>query len=324
MIMEQCGQPPEVPDRLEYIPEKAYNYNRDHSLYKLRKHRQHNDCKEIFKLLENNTRSNNNNNIFVLEPPERDPFRHAEEQLCDRAVELNKQSIKTGRRLTFQIRGKKRPCKACAGYMASRKIIGHNKRSGFVYLDALARQLKMKEYKAANHTLWLILTRYCWMSMRRPEAGMNARYSYDTDSDSDQEKYKGRDHAERLFQRYYDRVEKKKFKKMTSRFIKLDRRRTTISAMVNRKNRNSSRSCKNNKSRNRNFEPQNRILESANENKSLKPVFKNIKTVYGATRHRNMKSRDKKMTRLLKNMGLPKDRSIEINSFTMDNFIYDN
>lgn len=286
MIMKQCGQPPKLP---HFTWERTFKYNREHSLYKLKKHRLHDDCKEIFKLLENNTSNNkyddneyNNNNhnndtnsnIVVLEPL--NPFRHAEEQLSDQAVKLNNQSWRARRKLTFQIRGKKRPCKGCAGYMASRGIIEHNKSSSFLFLDSMANQLRMEDHEPAKRTLQLLLNEDCWMSTKRPEAGVTARYTYDTDSDSDQEKYDLRNRNQHL--------------------------------TLNRKNKKLQQIQK--------AKPRNWILEV----KSLKGN-ENMKHEHRAARqNRNAKSRDRKMTRMLKTMGLVRDCS-EINQTTMDDFV---
>ena len=279
--MKQCGQPPEVPHFTSDTCERTFKYNREHSLYKLKKHRLHDDCKEILKLLENNkyndneyNNNNTNSNIVVLEPL--NPFRHAEEQLSDQAVKLNNQSWRARRKLTFQIRGKKRPCKGCAGYMASRGIIEHNKSSSFLFLDSMANQLRMEDHEPAKRTLQLLLNEDCWMSTKRPEAGVTARYIYDTDSDSDQEKYDLRNRNQHL--------------------------------TLNRKNKKLQQIQK--------AKPRNWILEV----KSLKGN-ENMKHEHRAARqNRNAKSRDRKMTRMLKTMGLVRDCS-EINQTTMDDFV---
>lgn len=334
MIMKQCGQPPEVPHFTSDTCERTFKYNREHSLYKLKKHRLHDDCKEILKLLENNTSNNkyddneyNNNNhnndtnsnIVVLEPL--NPFRHAEEQLSDQAVKLNNQSWRARRKLTFQIRGKKRPCKGCAGYMASRGIIEHNKSSSFLFLDSMANQLRMEDHEPAKRTLQLLLNEDCWMSTKRPEAGVTARYTYDTDSDSDQEKYDLRDRSERQFLEYYARVEKHSKKSLSSssslpKFIVIDDR-TRLRRKANRKNQHLTLNRKNNKLQQiQKAKPRNWILEV----KSLKGN-ENMKHEHRAARqNRNAKSRDRKMTRMLKTMGLVRDCS-EINQTTMDDFV---
>ena len=188
MIHQQSGEPPET------------LFNCNHSLYKLKKHRQHQDCKKIFNLLE----SNGDKNIVVLEPPLGDPSRHAEEQLTDQAIRLHKKSFGTGRRMTFQIRGKKRPCKACHGYMASREIVSYNKKSGFLFLDSLDRQIKNGQYEAVKISLELLLDELCFVSARWLEGKDKPISSYDTDSDSDHEKNEAREDAEQSFVEYYE------------------------------------------------------------------------------------------------------------------------
>ena len=277
MIHDQSGQPPEMSDTDGLV--SNFRYNRNRSLYKLRKHRQHQDCEGIFNLLGNNE---DNNNIVVLEPTG-DPARHAEEQLTDHAIRLHKESFETGRRMTFQIRGKKRPCKACHGYMASRGIVGYNKKSGYLFIDALIRQLKNRQYEAVKYTLYMLLSKFCWVSASRSERGAVLNYPYDTDSDSDHEKYEERDNAEQSFVEYYERTKMTKVKQLVWK-LKRKSRHTTARSKANTK----SRDLRSNESRDRNMKPRDR----------------NMKPRERIPRHRNMKSRERKAARMMKSLGL--------------------
>ena len=174
LINSHSGQPP------EHKEGDSDCYYRDHSLYKLRKHRDTIGCKEIYNLLKN---YHNDKIKIEIEEPSNNPGRHAEEHLCDRALRL-RYSTERDRRMTFQICGKKRPCKSCAGRMEACGFIGYNQNSGYFFMDSLREQLRNSDFPAVEESLRLLLRTPCFKSAKDSWS-----YSYDTDSDSDKEIY---------------------------------------------------------------------------------------------------------------------------------------
>ena len=200
LINSHSGQPPEYKEG-----DSDYYYSRDHSIYKLRKHRDTIGCKEIYHNLLKNYH-HVKNKIEIEEPPLNNPGRHAEEQLCDRAIRLKK--AKRNRGMTFQICGKKRPCKSCAGRMKVYGFIDYNQNSGYFFMDSLWGQLRNSDFPAVEESLILLLRTPCFKSAKDSWS-----YSYDTDSDSDQEIYEEREVAVKLFEDkyYHPKKEKKNF-----------------------------------------------------------------------------------------------------------------
>ena len=158
LINSHSGQPPEYREG-----DSDYYYSRDHSLYKLRKHRYSIDCKEIYNLQKNYY----DDKIKIeIEEPSNNPGRHAEEHLCDTALRL-RYSTERDRRMTFQICGKKRPCKSCAGRMeAYCGFIGYNQNSGFFFMNSLRRQLRNSDFLAIEKPLRLLLRTPCFKAAK--------------------------------------------------------------------------------------------------------------------------------------------------------------
>ena len=142
----------------------------DRSLYKLNKHCNGESCKAIFDFL----KLFHPQSVCVLQPNPNN--RHAEETLCDKAVELRE----ADHNVRFQIQGKMRPCKSCAGRMKSIGIEKYNRNSGFFFVDCLKKQLQKKDFPAAIKSLELLRDEPCYSSTSP------YLYSYDTGSDTDQ------------------------------------------------------------------------------------------------------------------------------------------
>ena len=117
------------------LPENSDSKNYDHkySLYRLKRHKE--DCNEVYQLL--------NNSVEVLPPTPID--RHAEETLCDKAVELR--GVSENSNMRFQIQGKMRPCKSCAGRMKSIGIEKYNRNSGFFLLTVSKNSCKKRIFQ---------------------------------------------------------------------------------------------------------------------------------------------------------------------------------
>ena len=178
----------------EHSPTRKVGDNRVYSLYKLKKHLENESCKQIYELLLDMTHCHVLPQNITSHPIDR----HAEETLCDKAKEIRKNQ----NNMVFQIQGKMRPCKSCAGRMKDLGFINYNKKSGFLFLDCLKRQLQERNYEAAIASLKLLNVVPCYCSISEH----SNPYNFDTESDSENESdhssfiakfEKSRDHRKR-------------------------------------------------------------------------------------------------------------------------------
>ena len=163
--------------------ELTFNYK--HFLYKLNLYRD--ICKELFGLLEKQAFIAASCDLecgVEIVMPLLDNFqRHAEENLCDKAIHLMKGQKEKGI-IEFQIRGRKRPCKSCVGRIESCGIKAiYNERSGFFFMDCLREQLRSCDISAVVKSLEILQKDLCYRSEKTNDD--TDCFGRDTDSDSD-------------------------------------------------------------------------------------------------------------------------------------------